>query len=706
MGSQVPSELRRSSDDGDTSASRWLKHKRELRDSAEVIPGLLATATLLVLALEGGGFSPEAWYPAGLFMLGLLVLAAVVYRGLGRLSTVSALALALFAAFVAWSFLSIFWADQRAIAWDGANRSLFYLLVFALFLVLPWRSRSAAAILVAYVVGLACVGVCVLAATAWSSDPSLALIGARFAEPTDYANGAAALFLGGFWPATALASRREAPWLLRGLLLGCAGVLMQLALLPQSRGAFIVFPFAAVAYVLLIPGRPRALLPLILVLGATALAAPPILDVFTVADSGADPGDALSAALDAVLISFVGLFAVGAALAALDRRVEISEKASRVLERSVTAGLGACAAVAVAVALLAVGNPADWADDRWQDFKGGYDSSGFGSSRFTGDLGSNRYDFWRVSVGEQFASAPVAGQGADNFAVPYLRERTSPEEPLYPHSLPLRVLAGTGLIGGLLFLGALGAACVAAARARFGVADAPRAVLSGVALVGFTYWVLHSAGDWLWSLPAVTAPIFAWLGVAASLGRPSPVGPAWGSAGTGQIGFRRRLALVAGGCAVALTAVTFLLPLASARDVSAAARISTADPEAALDRLDRARGLNFLSAQPDLRAGVIATAIDDPVLARRAFTRALEREPSNWYATLQLATLDLQEGQASSGQRLLELARELNPRDPLIRLAVQRARSGSPLTLQQINQRLLRRLCAVVGRTSETRFCR
>ena len=40
----------------------------------------------------------------------------------------------------------------------------------------------------------------------------LSLISGRLAEPTGYPNAVAALFVGGFWPAIYLASRRETPW--------------------------------------------------------------------------------------------------------------------------------------------------------------------------------------------------------------------------------------------------------------------------------------------------------------------------------------------------------------------------------------------------------------------------------------------------------------------------------------------------------------
>ena len=57
-------------------------------------------------------------------------------------------------------------------------------------------------------------------------------------------------------------------------------------------------------------------------------------------------------------------------------------------------------------------------------------------------------------------------------------------------------------------------------------------------------------------------------------------------------------------------------------------------------RLDRAASLNPLSAEPFVLQGSMALQIGDSDLARRAFERALDREPQNWYAYLQLAMLE------------------------------------------------------------------
>ena len=114
----------------------------------ELIAGLLGAAAFVVLAASQGGWEITSWAPAGLFMLGLLVAAGFAYRRqLHGLDAWSRVAMLLLAAFVLWSFASIAWAEVEGTAWDGANRALAYLFVYAGFTVVAWRADSAAIVL-------------------------------------------------------------------------------------------------------------------------------------------------------------------------------------------------------------------------------------------------------------------------------------------------------------------------------------------------------------------------------------------------------------------------------------------------------------------------------------------------------------------------------------------------------------------------------
>ena len=61
-------------------------------------------------------------------------------------------------------------------------------------------------------------------------------------------------------------------------------------------------------------------------------------------------------------------------------------------------------------------------------------------------VGSGRYDFWRVSL-KAFLGSPIGGLGQDNFADYYILHRRTLEDPAWPHSIEMRLLAMTGIVG-------------------------------------------------------------------------------------------------------------------------------------------------------------------------------------------------------------------------------------------------------------------
>ena len=112
--------------------------------------------------------------------------------------------------------------------------------------------------------------------------------------------------------------------------------------------------------------------------------------------------------------------------------------------------------------------------------------------------GSNRYAYWRVAL-RSFAHHPLVGVGAGGFATEWLRERRIDETVQDAHSLELQTAAEEGLVGlaalALLFAG------VALAARRVQRRDPALAAGPIAALV---VWVVHSAIDWDWQMPALT----------------------------------------------------------------------------------------------------------------------------------------------------------------------------------------------------------
>lgn len=692
------------------SAPRWASWART---APELLPGALAVFVFVTWAAAGGGFSVVAQGIGGLFLLGLLATIGYAYRdAVGGLNRPTRLAGILLAAFVVWNFVSISWADVPADAWEGANRSLIYFCAFAVFAIPAWSGQTALLVTGAWGMGCAVVGVLAVAQAAASTEPILSFVVRRFADPTGYHNASAALFTAALFPPLVIASRREVHPALRGLMLATTQTLFLLALLPQSRGWLIAAPVAAALALLVTPGRGRLVIFTLPLIATSALCAGSILDVFTAANEQGDLNAALDAALVAIALGAIAAFLAGTALAVVDMRLEFGERASRFGRRGGAAALVVAAAAGFIFAISATGNPVSWAEDRWNDFKSGEPEQGFDDSRLGGTLGSNRYDFWRVAL-ESGMERPLIGLGAENFAVDYARERKSDEEPLHPHSLPVRILSQTGLIGGVLFLSFIASAAFAAAVARRRGPPVAQAA-AAACVVSFVYWLVHSSGDWFWALPALSAPAFAWLGLAGAIGRQTH-NRAEGSVGrdhsrqrtTSFSSTRWRRALAAGGVAPILCfgVLSFSLPGLAARDIDVAARSWSSDSGAAYERLDRAASLNFLSAQPALVQGAIASRLGDFERMREAFSQALQREPQAWYPRLELGALDSVERNFPAAIATLKEAVGLNPRDPTIKLTLRRARDRRPLPLARIDASFLERVCLRLGATKATDYC-
>jgi len=678
------------------------------------IPGAAIIALVIILAESHGGFASSVWYPAALTALALLaVLLLLAPPHRHERSRRIELALGAYAAFCAFSYLSALWADVPGQAWDAANRDLLYGIVLAIVAARPWPRAAARAALLLAVGAVVGVAVAVLVSST-HGDPARLFLEGRLSQPFGYSNATADFWLIGLWPALWLACDPDLGRLLRGLALGGAGLLMEIALLSQSRGAVLAFGVVAVLFVAFTPRRGPALI----ALGACAIATAVSFSTLTAvrnAKAAGDIGPAMTDARRAMVISVIALLGVGLALALLDRFVLIPTLRRRPsLARLGNLVLAGGAGVAVITALVIIGNPSTWAQARYRDFKNsGYTKVENGTTRFTGSLGSNRYDFYRVAV-DEFSSHPIGGIGAENFAVQYLQHRRSDETPTYPHSFAFGTLAGVGLIGSLLFVAFLGLALssVVARTRRAGVATKGLIVAS---VTGFGLFFIHGLGDWLWQFPALGILAFALLGLAMrTQDRPlaeaigagadprgesgpgdrdhteaapwpqSPGGPRWQT-----IARRGAVAVVA-----LAVAASFALPGIGARLTDSAYNVSAGDPELAIHRLSRAEGLNFLRADAPLAEGFIAQAIGQERQAGNDFRRALAREPDNWFAFFLLGILEGNLGHRSQALADIGHALSLNPGQPVVREVQTQVAAGQKVDPGTVSAQLSAQLAA------------
>jgi tetratricopeptide (TPR) repeat protein len=640
-----------------------------------VVLGALALVPLLILCADKGGFFPTVWYPAALFLVALLLVGLLALPSGGRPPAPILVATGALAAYAGWSYLSISWSDQTADAWDGANRTALYAALFGLFALWRIRGRAAAVLVGLFALGVAAIGLVELISVWGAAHPGEHFMDGRLSQPVGYVNGNVAMWSAAFWPCVVLAARREVPVGLRALFAGSGALLGGLALMGQSRGWLFALPVVAIIFVAVTPRRVRTSLTLALILGAVATTLPAILHIY---DANGPPlGEAADGAASAVLRAALITPVVFLIAALVDRRARVPRRVER------RAGLALAALAAAAVVLGAGvygaerGNPATDVAHAWKQFKTQPTPSGAGSR--LGALGSNRYDFWRVAW-NQFADAPLAGVGADTFQQAYLADAHSGEQPRYPHSVELRTLSQTGLVGAALLVVALGAALLSASRALRRRTGLGQAAAAG-ALAAFVYWFVHGSVDWFWEIPALGGAAFALLGLAAGLApRRAELRPA-----------RRARPLAAGpaGAVAAVAAVallaSFAAPLTSELYINQALDVWPTDPARAFVKLDRSRSLNPLSATPDVAAGSIALALGRTAEAESRFRSAVERNPGDSHSQLRLGAIVFNAGRRAEGLQHLRLAARLDRHDEIIRAALRRARRGRDIDIRAMN---------------------
>ena len=302
---------------------------------------VIAVGILIWFTADEGGFLGTAHLPATLAVLAMLIVALMA---LPRPAPPRPLqvAIALFAGYAAWSYLSMLWAGQPDVAWEGANKTALYALIFALFALWPVRGNAAAFLAGAFSLGVTAVGLIELVKIDGAARWVPYFHEGRLAEPAGYANANTAMWAAAFWPAALLAGRREVPPLLRGLFLGSASLLVALAMLGQSRGWLITLPIMVVIAVVAVPGRGRTLVTLAALGAGAAAMSGPILDVYDAFDAARAPGQVFSDALSRVLLVSAVLAVVGVVAALADRRVKVPAPTARRLSAitiAVAAGL-------------------------------------------------------------------------------------------------------------------------------------------------------------------------------------------------------------------------------------------------------------------------------------------------------------------------------------------------------------------------------
>ena len=173
----------RPTDETELAASELNGRPTEL--AIRALPFSIVLAVVAFMVEREGAFALTVWSPLTLLLLGVVATVALSARQLlAAGSCWSIAATTALAAFTVWSFVTILWAGVRGDAWDGSNRTILYLLVFALLAHSPTSVRAVWPTLLAVGTAIAIEGIITVEQAIHASDPTQFVIGSRLSEPT------------------------------------------------------------------------------------------------------------------------------------------------------------------------------------------------------------------------------------------------------------------------------------------------------------------------------------------------------------------------------------------------------------------------------------------------------------------------------------------------------------------------------------------
>jgi hypothetical protein len=485
---------------------------------------LLAPAAIVYLSFNAGGFFPSApGFAAIVFALALILrttLAARPFEGFSRTLAVPLGALVLYGA---WQLASTLWSHATALGLDAYDRTLLYVLAFALFGSLrctPNRLRWLVRALVAGIAAVCLIGLLSrLLPHAWPTTSKF--FASRLSYPLTYWNAEGMLAAIGLILGFHLSTDRGEHWSVRVIAAALLPGLAATLLLTFSRGAMGVAIIGLLAYCLL---TRLSMLPstLLAVVPATAIALHSAWDATLL--SGASPTSAAAVVEGRHVATVVGACMVGAGalravLLLLDRAIAHastvrSSSGGRSPGRGARIAMGAAAGALIVALLLALG-AGSFAHREYSKFvNGSVASQGVQTrDRLTDPANNGRLPLWRAAL-RIYDTQPLHGAGAGTYQLYYFRYRGKSGYVTDTHSLYLQSLAELGIVGFVLILTVvLGILTGLATRIR-GPDRALYAALFAVALA----WAIHQALDWDWQMPAVTLGVFMLAGLA--LARP------------------------------------------------------------------------------------------------------------------------------------------------------------------------------------------
>lgn len=632
-------------------------------DWSVVSTWLLGFGLIALLGFNGGGYDPQVHDQVGIAVWWIVLVGALVGAlPLRRLGTPAWVALGLFAAFGAWTALSLTWTESTERTAADLARVAGYVGVFALAL-LTRGSRTAHHLIAAIATAIATVALVGLLSRlhpAWFPEARetaqfLTSSSPRLGYPLHYWNALASLIAVGLPLLLHIATSARLV-AIRAIAGGALPAIALTVFFTLSRGGTAAAIIGVAVFLTLASDRLPKLLTTLVAAGGGGI----LIAAATQRDALEDgllnatahsQGDEMLA-MTLVVCAGVGFIQAGISLVLMHSL----RPRWTVPSRAVALASTAVAAIAVAIAFLALDGPGH-TSSAWDNFK----SSG-GPSRTSERLGSassnGRYELWASAV-RQSESKPLIGTGAATFEYWWARDSLEGDSVGFvrdAHNLYLQTLGELGIVG-LTLLSVFLLFVLIEGMRRLILASAARQSLLAASLAGCVGLLFAAGFDWYWQIPVLPVALLLLASVLVTSGD-----------GEGQPR-RFSLPLRAGFVLFSLAAIVAIaIPLASAtliRQSQAEARSGQA--ATALKSARAAQKVQPGAASPLLQQALILEQQGDHRAAAAQARAATAREPTNWRTWLTLSRIEAARGDATAAIRNYRTARSLNPNSGLFR---------------------------------------
>jgi hypothetical protein len=614
----------------------------------------LAPASILYLSFSQGGFFPDT---TGLAAIGFAValvlrttLAEYPFAGFNRSVGVVLLGLALY---VVLQLASALWSHDTARALDEYDRTLLYLLAFALFASFPrtsnrlrWLIRSLAAGMTAV-----CLAGLVSRVLPHVWPTSAGFYYTRLNYPLTYWNAEGLLAAVASILLIHLASSEDEHPVARVLGAIFVPATATTLLLTFSRGAVAVVIVGVVAYLLI--GRPRtglgaavALIPTSAIALHAAYAAELLASIHPTSPAAVAQGHHVAVTVGLCMLAAGALRAV---MLWPDRAlIRVLDGRGRPLlaGRTVAVVTGLVAVIAV----LALGLSGFIGREYSQFTSAAVARPAVTRDRLTIASGDNRVGLWRIAL-HAFGARPLLGNGAGTYELYYAQHRTTTVSVIDAHDLYVQALAELGIVGFIAIATlVLGILVLLAIRIR-GPTRTTYAALFAVALA----WAISAGVDWDWEMPAATLWLFIAAGLALASAETDPA--------INQSEPRNRTAMAVG-CLV-LAAAPLLIGVSYQR-LRVSGRAFAAG-NCVKARQSAFSSISLLSVRPEAYEiiGFCDLQIGFPVEGLAAAKKAESYEAGNWNYSYGLAIALAENG--LDPRPAAERALRLNPLQPIVR---------------------------------------